>query len=150
MRRRIVENLQQFIVLVKFVLSKVGNQHFTWTEPPAMHYFLRIEINQTGLGADDDQIIFRHEESARPKAIAIERGTDKTPIRKGERCRPVPWLNAVFVIGKKGRVAFVLRGRQKQAYGFGDGSSIVCKQFQNFVQACRIRPMRGKNWLQLI
>ena len=127
MRSSVIEDLQQLIVFVELVLLKIGNQHLARTQTAAMDYFFRIEVNQTGFGADDDQIVFGHEEPTGPKPVAIERSANETSVGKGERRRAVPRLKAIFVVCKESRVALVLRRRQQHPHGFRDSAPIVRK-----------------------
>ena len=57
----------------------------------------RRDVQQAGLRAQHDMPVERLDPAARPQAVAVERGTDHTPVGEGHRGGSVPGLHQAGV-----------------------------------------------------
>ena len=84
------------------MVGEIDDQHLSGAEAAAVDDCFRIEIDESGLGAEDDKIVLGDEVSARAQAIAIEDRADQIAISESNRGRAIPWLGGIAGIGEEG------------------------------------------------
>ena len=80
-------------------LRRIDLEHLAWSEAARAQDVLRLHVDGTHLGGEDDAVVARDVVARRTQAVAVERGAEDVAVREGDGGGAVPRLHEHRLVG---------------------------------------------------
>ena len=144
-RMLVGQTVLDFAVVVDFTFLGVDKQNLSWLQTSLLGYLRRIEVHDSHLRCHDHSVVLRNRVSCRAQTVTVEHSTGITAVGEEQGGRTVPWLHedgmilveSLEILGD--RVLVVEALRNHDCHGLRQRQSAHDEEFENVVEACRVR-----------